>query len=202
MKKNNVPFVLIDRHYPDNESDYVIVDNFNGTKKATEHLFNLGRRHVGFVTLEPGLEAIKQRLLGYQEALRNNNIEPTEEFVKELGTMSYEVDMPSAINELLQGERPIDSIVFSTHYLTAIGLRVLKKLNIKIPQQIAIVSFDELSAFDLTDPPITSVIQPVVEIGNLAIDILINKIEGKTQGEFKKRILDTTFEIRRSCGAL
>ena len=69
-----------------------------------------------------------------------------------------------------------------------------------MPQEVAIVSFDELTAFDLVDPPITSVIQPVKDIANIAVDILINEIEGKENGFENKRILDSKLEIRKSCG--
>lgn len=202
LKKGNFPFVLIDRHYPESESDYVVVDNFNGAKTATEHLLKLGRRKTGFVTLKPGLEAIRQRLLGYQDALRAYGIEPGDELVKELDTGSYKEEMSQAIKELLSAPARIDSIVFSTHYLTTLGLRELRKLSIKVPQAVAIVSFDEFRTFDLVEPPITSVIQPVADIGNLALEILMNKIDGKNPKTHDQRILDTILEIRKSCGTI
>ena len=201
LKKGNFPFVLIDRHYPESETDYVVVDNFGGSKTATEHLLNLGRRSIGFITLKPGLEAIRQRLLGYKEALSDFNINTKKEFVKELSPKNYEEEMNLAIEELLKPSNSVDSIVFSTHYLTAFGLRALKKLKIKVPEEVAIVSFDQLSAFDLVDPPITSIIQPVAEIGNLALDILMEKIDGINLKVNSKRVLDTKLEIRRSCGS-
>ena len=201
LQKMNYPFVLIDRHYPGSASDYVVVDNYKGTKTATEHLLKLGRRRIGFVTLEPGLEAIKQRLQGYQDALRDASFRPVKKLVKELGTRSYPEDMKQAIEELLGLSNPVDAIVFSTHYLTALGLRELKRSGINVPEDVAIVSFDEMSAFDLMDPPITSVIQPVTDIGNEAVDILMHKIESNNSSPNEKRILKTKLEIRKSCGA-
>lgn len=200
LKQDKFPFVLIDRHYPESDTNYVVVDNFNGLKTATEHLLQLGRRKIGFITLKPGLEAIKQRLLGYQSALRDFNIEYKEELVKELSPGNYENEIESAIRELLKFPNSVDSIVFSTHYLTSVGLRELKRKNVKVPQEVAIVSFDELTAFDLVDPPITAVIQPVKDIANTAVDILINEIEGKDSTMDNKRILDSKLEIRKSCG--
>ena len=200
LEKGNFPCVLIDRHYPEIESDYVVVDNFDGAKSATDHLLNLGRRRIGFVTLKPGLEAIRQRLLGYQEALNDFGITQGNEFIKELANDNYKEEMKGAIGELLKFPNSVDSIVFSTHYLTAIGLRELKKYNIKVPQEVAIVSFDEMTAFDLVDPPITSVIQPVADIGNIAVDILMNKIEGSNIIMDGHRVLGARLEIRRSCG--
>ncbi|MGB3151124.1 MAG: substrate-binding domain-containing protein, partial [Maribacter sp.] len=71
-----------------------------------------------------------------------------------------------------------------------------------VPQEVAIVSFDELSAFDLVDPPITAIIQPVADIGNLALDILMTKIEGTNTKISDKRILEPRLAIRRSCGSI
>ena len=200
LKNDNFPFVLIDRYYPENETNYVIVDNYGGMKEVTEHLLRLGRRRIGFVTIEPNLEAIRQRLLGYKAALDGFGITDKEEHIKELCYESHEIDIISAIKEFLELPERVDSIVFSTHYLTSLGLRALKKMNIKVPQEIAIVSFDELSAFDLVEPPITSVIQPVEDIGNFAFEILLEKIENKDICENKKMILKTKLEIRESCG--
>ncbi|MGB3152002.1 MAG: LacI family DNA-binding transcriptional regulator, partial [Maribacter sp.] len=129
LKNSNFPFVLIDRHYPGIDADHVVVDNFGGSKLATEHLLSLGRRRTGFVSLRTGLEAMRQRLLGYQNALDEFHIELTKEFVKELSFENYEQEMGKAIQELLKFPNSVDSIVFSTHYLTALGLRELKKFN-------------------------------------------------------------------------
>ena len=201
LKENKFPFVLVDRHYPESDTNCVVVDNFKGLKTVTEHLLQLGRRKIGFISLRPGLEAIRQRLLGYQSALDEFDIPYKEELVKELNTEDYENEIKDAVSDLVKFPNSVDSIVFSTHYLTSVGLRELKKLNIKVPQEVAIVSFDELSAFDLVDPPITSVIQPVKEMGNTAVDILIEAIEGKNKGSEIKKTLESKLEIRKSCGA-
>ncbi|UOY05881.1 LacI family transcriptional regulator [Muricauda sp. SCSIO 64092] len=202
LKANNFPFVLIDRHYPDSETDYVIVDNFEGTKKATAHLLSLGRRKIGFVTLKPGLEVIRQRLLGYQKALEIFGIAPIDELVHEVSRENYKEETVNGIKQLVQFPNAVDAIVFATHYLTAAGLRELKRLNIKVPQEVAIVSFDELEAFDLTDPAITAVTQPAADIGNVAVDILMDKIRGDAPPTQMGRVLDIELAIRRSCGSV
>lgn len=200
LKKSNFPFVLIDRHYPKSETSYVVADNFGGTKSATEHLLSLGRRNIGFVTIEPGLEAIKQRLLGYKGALTGFNIRPQKKYIKELSQENYEEEIGPAIKDLLELTTPVDALVFSTHYLTHVGLVELKKLNIKVPKQVAIVSYDEMAAFDLIDPPITSVIQPVAEMGNTAVEILMALINGSNLNGEGQRTLDTKLIVRKSCG--
>lgn len=202
LKKENFPFVLFDRHYPDNDTDYVIVDNYFGTKTATEHLIKLGRKRIGIITLKPGLEALAQRYLGYQKSLENAGLPFTKKLVKEIEREEYIEDMKKAINELVMAENPVDAIVFTTHYLASQGLRVLKGVKVNIPKDVAIVSFDELSAFDLVDPPITSVIQPVKEIGRAVVEILLTKINGESENVSKFCVLQTKLEIRGSCGGV
>ncbi len=200
LKQMNFPFVLIDRHYPEIETNCVIVDNYDGVKKATQHLLHLGRRKIGFISLKSELEALKQRLNGYKDALLEKEI--TSNFVKELSSNNYKIEMKEAIGELIRFPNSVDSIVFSTHYLTALGLRELKNYGIKVPHEVAIVSFDELSAFDLVDPPITSLIQPVNKIGDFAVEILLDTIENRNSSVHKKKVLKTKFVIRRSCGSI
>ena len=108
--------------------------------------------------------------------------------------------MKKAIRELVEAPNSVNAIVFSTHYLTASGLRELKALNCKVPDEVAIVSFDELAAFDLVDPAITSIIQPVKEIGNYAVEILVDEMENIGKVKAKKKILQTGLIIRKSCG--
>ena len=202
LKKLDFPFVLIDRHYPEIPTDRIVVDNFKGTKILTEHLLKLGRRNIALITLAPGLDAIRQRLLGYQSALKDFGIQPNEDWVKELTKECYEGEMKQAIKALWRFPNSIDAIVFTTHYLTALGLRELKQLNIKVPQEIAIVSFDELSAFDLVDPPITSIVQPVAEMGKLALESLMEKITSNQEKSIQEKVLDVRLVIRKSCGSI
>ena len=202
LLKNKLPFVLIDRIYPEKETNYVVVDNFGGVQKATEHLLNLGRRKIGFITLKPGLEAMRQRLLGYQETLKQFNIDPSNALVKELSNVDYKGEIKEALEELVRFPNSVDSIIFSTHYLTSLGLRELRRLNVKVPHEVAIVSFDELGAFDLVDPPITSIKQPGAEIGDYSVDILMDEIQGIKSGIDKTKMLDAFLIIRKSCGAL
>lgn len=197
-----LPLVLIDRHYPDITTNYVVVDNFGGVNKATKHLLALGRRKVGFVTIKSDLEAMKLRLNGYQDALTDAGYPADEKFVKFLNQSEIESEMFDAIRLLTQLEEKVDSIIFSTHYLLVEGLRVMRNIGVKVPEDVAIISFSELAAFDLVDPPITIVQQPVKDIGNIAVELLLKEIEGKKKNEVQTSQikLDVELVIRRSCG--
>jgi LacI family transcriptional regulator len=201
LQKSNFPFVLIDRHYPDIKTNYVIVDNLGGVKNMTKHLLNNGRRKIGFISIESQLDAMLQRRLGYEMALTQEGFEMDSTIIMELDPFNYQVEMKAAIREMEGKPHGVDAIVFTTHYLAASGLRELKLLNIKVPGEVAIISFDELGAFDLVEPPITASKQPVDVIGNLAVEILVNDIEKKNIKIENERVLQTNLLIRKSCGA-
>jgi LacI family transcriptional regulator len=201
LKKNNFPFVLIDRKYPDIDTNFVDVDNIGGISLALEQLVRSGRKRIGFVTLKPGLDAIYERLVGYRQTMEKHGLAIEKEFVQELDYEHIESGMNKVISDLARSPNSIEGIVFATHFLTAAGLRELKKLTIRVPADVAIVSFGQMSAFDLTDPPITSVIQPTDELGDKAVDILLQNLEnGPLENE--KVSLKTSLMVRKSCGSL
>ncbi|NRA50345.1 MAG: substrate-binding domain-containing protein, partial [Phaeodactylibacter sp.] len=85
-------------------------------------------------------------------------------------------------------------------YLAAAGLRALKGLKVKVPEEVALISFNELGAFDLVEPPITVNQQPVENIGRFAVEILVHEIEKQKTAMEKQRVLPTQLLIRKSCG--
>jgi len=197
LKKMNFPFVLVDRHYPDIETDYVIADNRGGIARAVDHLVTMGGANIGFVSIEPELDAIKERFNGYKETLEKHGFKYNPLLVQELNVDTYQKKMGEAINNLLSVNA--DAIVFSTHYLTTCGLRELRNKNIRVPDDVKIVSYDQFSAFDLLEPPITVVTQPIFEIGDSAVEILLRKLK-TSEMTSTQRVLSTGFIIRKSCG--
>ena len=201
LKSIGYPIVLIDRHYPDHKLKSVVVENLEGIQGAVEHLIRLGRKRIAFVTVDLKLEAIYQRLLGYQLGVEQTEQGFKKELVKKLSLEGHKTEMKGAIAELMKEENSIDAIIFATNYLTRSGLRELKAQGVKIPDEVALVSFDDFSAFDLVDPPITSVMLPVEKIGKRAVTMLLDEIEGKNELADKKVVLKTKLMIRKSCGS-
>lgn len=201
LRAAKFPFVLIDRHYPEIAANSVIVDNLRGVENMTLHLLRQGRKGIGFISIESILDAMLQRRLGYENALREAGLKIIPGMVRELDAFNYEAEMKEAIQNMLHLPNPVDAIVFTTHYLAASGLRALKSLKVKVPDEVAMISFDEHGAFDLVEPPITANKQPVDEIGHFAVDILLDEIEKHETGPESKRVLPTQLLIRKSCGA-
>jgi len=201
LKKSKFPFVLIDRCYPELETNYVGEDNEGGAFQATQQLVKTGRKRIGFVTLLTGLEVIHQRLAGYQLSMKENGLPFKDEWSRELEYEYTESDMLEHIKSMVQAPSNIEGIVFATHFLAASGMRALKEMNIRVPEDVALVSFGQMNAFDLVDPPVTSIIQPVDELGDRAVEILLENLSGENSNH-RHVILNNKLEIRKSCGAI
>ena len=199
LKKRKFPFVLIDRYYPELETNYVGEDNEGGASQATNQLVQTGRKRIGFVTLKIGLEAIHQRLAGYRLSMEQNELPIGDKWIRELDYEYTESEMLEQIRFMVQDPSTIEGIVFATHFLAASGMRALKELTVRVPEEVALVSFGQMNAFDLVDPPITSIIQPVDELGDRAVEILLENLGGQYSNH-RRVILNNRLEIRKSCG--
>jgi len=199
LKERKFPFVLIDRHYPDLETNYVGEDNEGGASQATIQLVKAGRKRIGFVTLKTALDVLHQRLEGYQLSMKQNRLPLEDPWIRELDYEYSESDMLEQIRTMVQAPSNIEGIVFATHFLAASGIRALRKLNVQVPEDVALVSFGQMNAFDITEPPITSIVQPVDELGDRAVEILLENLGGEISND-SRVILNNNLVIRKSCG--
>lgn len=201
LKKNNYPLVLVDRRYPEIETNYVGLSSFSGVSSAVECLIKNGRKRIGFISLTLELETIRDREKGYLNAMKRNNIEIKDDFLQQVELDELPGALNDAIKILTNNQNKVDSIVFATQYLTVQGLRVLKQLNVKVPEEIALVSFGQKADFDLFSPAITAVNLPIKEMGNEAVEILLSNLQGDNIG-YKQVEMETEFVVRESCGTL
>ena len=199
LKKEQYPFVLIDRHFPKINTNYVITDNRGGMYQAVSFLINKNYKRIAFIGVQNYLEVIKQRFSGYKEALKDAKIRFANSLVKEIDYFNLEADMEAKFTELFKGPNQADAFVFATNFVATSALGVLKKMGKKIPDDIAVASFDERELFALFDPGITAVAQPTQRIGEEALNILLEEINNPDQSKEKKKvILKPEFIIRDS----
>ena len=204
LVKSQAPFVLIDRHFSDVESNYIIVDNFDAAYRATAHLLNLGRKKIANITINLNLTNMKQRTDGYKQALLDHSIQVDDKLIKVLPFSHDNKDVSRAIAELAgngQGQQA-DAILFSSSKIGIMGIECIAALGLKIPDDIAVVSFDNIDAYKICSSPVTVIGQPLNEIGKTAVHILLNEIQNpESEQETKKISLKTEFIIRKSCGS-
>lgn len=199
LKKEDYPFVLIDRYFPKIETNYVITDNHKGMYRAVDFLVSKGYKKIAFVCVQNYLEVIKQRFEGYKNALRDNGLRFSNKLVKEIDYFNMDEDIHEKLYDLLSSNSDIEALVFATNFLCTAGLGALKKMGLKIPTDIAISTFDDRALFKLMNPGITAVAQPTQLIGEKALDILLDEIEsGDASGEKQQVMLEPNFILRDS----
>ena len=200
LERRRIPYVLIDRYFPEIESNYVVVDNAHASYEGTEHLIKNGCKRIACISINAGMVNMDNRLEGYRNALTDASCEIDESLIKVL-PFSHEInDVMKAIKELTaKKEKKIDAILFTTSKVGVMGLQCLHSLGLKIPDDIAVVSFDDPDAYKISQPPITAIAQPLEEIGRQSVKVLLGAIHNKKGKKTLHQIrLKTKFVIRDS----
>jgi LacI family transcriptional regulator len=186
LQAENKPVVLIDRYFPQHEEiPAVLVDNYEGVAKGTEYLIKKGYRKIALVTIESDMAHMKDRLRAYYDVLGGHGIEVEERLVK---TVPYVMDRETALTEikaLLSGSGgPLDAVFFLTNYLGVLGIEAIKDLEIKVPEQLAVLCFDDNDIFRLYNPTISVIRQPIEAIGQKAMFALIERLKHSGTGAY------------------
>jgi len=204
LHNKGFPIVFFDRVAPDITTHKVTVDNYKGSFDATEMLINKGFKRIAHLTNSYNLLISQDRLKGYQAALEKHGLPFREDYMKHCnhGGMNHD-EVELIIKELLDlPERP-DALFVTADRLTINCLQILKKLGMRVPEDIAIAGFTNSDSAELFDPPLTTVRQPAFQIGQIATERLINLIESKYPvTEFITEQLDTELLVRSSSNKL
>ncbi len=180
LAKAGIPFVLIDRFFNDLKTNYVTVDNFKASMQATNYLLGKGNKKIGAVLYNSTLHHYKERLQGYVEALKKAGLTVDTELIKRINHRSLKADMKRVVKELVQ-DVGVDAIYFHTNTLAEEGLTQMLGLDRKILKKVDVVVFDQNSSYNFLEDPIPYLHQPIKEIGQKALRILIEQIQEPTQ---------------------
>ncbi len=192
-----VPLVLFDRPVRGLKVDVVMVDNKQGARTAVEHLLALGHRRIGLVSDSPEISTSAERIEGYRAALRAAGLAVDDRFISVTG--STRADGYRGAQALLQ-QRRRPSAIFTANNMMSVGtLLALRDLGLRIPEDVALVGFDDLDWTTLIEPALTVVRQPVQELGRRAGERLVARLRGDPTAPKRIR-LPTEFVVRGSCG--
>jgi len=176
LLNEKIPLVLFDRYFPALHTHNVIIDNYLGALLATKHFIDNGYRHIGFVTLDSNQTQMSERLQGYQYSIDTHSLSS---HIFKIPYNQDEQTIISGITGFLTKNTLLDAILFATNYLTIGGIKAMKKLQFKIPGDIAIVGFDDNAHFPILSPAISAVAQPVEDIAEKSISKLLNILAGR-----------------------
>ncbi|MEJ7768683.1 MAG: substrate-binding domain-containing protein [Chitinophagaceae bacterium] len=154
LLKNKSKFILFDRYFPELDTNYVVTDNYAGVG----HLIERGYTKIGIVTLASDQTQMEERLAGYKKALSEKGLP---ECIKRVKYHDDPESITQDIVRFLKSERQLDALFFATNYIGVYGLQAINSLHLKIPVDLAIVSFDDHDLFRLHSPSITVIAQPV-----------------------------------------
>jgi LacI family repressor for deo operon, udp, cdd, tsx, nupC, and nupG len=192
-----LPLVVSYDELPDPLVDSVMTDNQGAAVRAIEHLFALGHRQIGHVTGHSRNADPNERLVGYQQALRQAGIAVRNDWIIR-GDYSMASGIAAGHRFLALRERP--TAMFLGNDEMAIGfLSVLHQHGVECPRDVSVVGFDDIDVSRAYAPPLTTMRQPRREIGRRATDILIDTLEGARQGRGPTRIVLTSeLVVRKS----
>ena len=187
--------VAIDRHIVDMHTDSVVVDNEGAAFEAVSHLVRLGHRHIAIVGGPSDADTARERERGYERALREARIEVEPELVR-AGDFREAAGL-TVTRQLLDLPRP-PTAIFTVNNLTTIGvLGALRERQVRVPEEMSVVGFDDIPTAELLQPPLTVVKQPTYRVGAHAADLLIRRLREPTAA-VKEVVLAARLVVRGS----
>ncbi|MFO7322909.1 MAG: LacI family DNA-binding transcriptional regulator [Chloroflexota bacterium] len=190
-----IPFLIIGPP-PLPELNFIDVDNLGAARAAVSHLIDMGWKRIGTITGPLNMGAAAARLDGYRLALQEAGLTVDEALIVE-----GRFDEPSgyeAMNALLQQQ--VDAVFVASDMMAFGALRAIHEAGLRVPEDIGIVGFDDLPASASSTPPLTTVRQPIQEVGSLATQMLADLLQGRAEPPYQK-ILPATLVVRQSSGS-
>lgn len=195
LKDRRIPLVLLDNHLPGIDS--VFTDNVNGAFQATAHLIRLGHRRIAFIAETLDNLSFQERFEGYRQALEAHGLSFDPELVAE-GERGFEGGFV-AMNSLLNRARPT-AVVVANDPTAASAMRAIRARGLRIPEDVAVVGFDDDPLALHTDPPLTTMRVFRSVMATLAVARLLDLIRNPEQPAIHIRI-ETQLIVRQSCGS-
>ena len=176
LQEQDVPFVLLDRYFPSIKTNYVALNNHAAACMATEHLIESGSTRIGMINYRTSLYHLQERKRGYLNTLKKHEMPFRKAWLRQVDIANDKTEIEKAVKDMLNLDEPVDGIVFSSNIIAAHGLKYINTLPLRVPDDLALVSFDETEALDLFYAPLTYIKQPLREMGAMATKILLESI--------------------------
>ncbi|MFC2110176.1 LacI family DNA-binding transcriptional regulator [Bacteroidota bacterium] len=197
IKKKGIPLILFDRGDNDIGVDYIGIDDYKSSHLVVKHLTNQNCKRIAHIAGYRHTRIFKNRIIGFVDALKSNNLPYTDELILE-GDLTLE-DGRKKMETLLKLKNRPDAVYAAGDYAALGALQVLQEHNIKVPEEIALVGFSNEPFTSLITPSISSINQHSSEIGRLAAETFIKRIEDPDWTPIlNKIILDAELIVRDS----
>jgi len=199
IKQTKVPYIIMNNLFDDNDTNCIGIDNKSASKEAVEYLIKLGHTRIATITGNLKTQSAIMRLEGYKAALAEHRIKENPDYIVN-GAYNKEKSQEATLK--LINEKPRPTAVFAASDLMAFGaIMMALREDISVPEDMSIVGFDNSPIAALGHVTITTVNQPLADMGTIATRALIDIIEGKARHPFKQ-ILPTAMIMGNSCRKL
>lgn len=196
LYKNNIPVVLLE-----NYTDFgrcIVIDNVKASYRATSKLIELGHRKIGCIIAQEDIDHVwADRIEGYKKALKDKGIKYDPNLIVYENSVGIN-EAGLATKELLEKDPLTTAILYGSDRQAYGGMSALRELGKRIPEDIAIIGFDDIEFNKIMTPSLSSVRQPIKELGELGINMLFESVE-KNDLSHKVVVLDTELMVRGSC---
>ncbi|WP_082235320.1 LacI family DNA-binding transcriptional regulator [Halobacillus massiliensis] len=192
------PMVMATANLHSSKVPTVSINNVSSSKKATDYLIQLGHKRIGHITGRLDSIISKHRYRGYCQAMEEHNLPVDQNMVRE-GDFTYESGYKQM--KSLLSQKTVPSAIFAASDDMAMGvINAAKHHGLKVPGDLAVVGFDNVKFSSIFDPPLTTIAQPLFDMGKRSMELLIKKLNNVplSQTEY---ILDDELVVRASCGA-
>lgn len=196
VAQSGMPFIVAGRPVDADSASYVDVDNVSGAYNAVSHLIGLGFTRVGTVTGALNTATGLDRLQGYRDAIERRGLDQDEGLVVE---GDYSESSGYYATRRLLTHKP-DALFVASDAMALGALRALRDAGLAVPQDVAMVSFDDLPPATSVTPPLTTVRQPIRRLGIKLVETLLDIVENGCQPP-RRIVFDTELIIRESCGS-
>lgn len=198
LLRGGFPLVLLDRSLPDSDCDLVVSDSVSGARRLVEHLLAIGHRDIAHLTDAEDTSTGRDRMAGYREALVAAALPERDDFV--FRTTVDQIGGYRATQEVLALD-PRPTAIFAVNNMTAVGaMKALRERGLSVPEDIALVCFDDVEHLAVLSPFLTVIDQPAETLGGLGAQLLLERIAGKAGIRPRRITLQTDLIVRRSCG--
>lgn len=198
IERFGIPFVLVDNKVDLDNADFVLGDDIGGSVKIVEHLINVHRlKKIACISGPLDESGGYDKLEGYKKALTDHHIKINEDYIK-IADWKIKKAYAATKEFFSLADRPQAIYCASTNMLIGC-LRYLNENNIRIPQDIAIATFNDYGFVSALNPPVTTLARIDHDMGKVSAKMLFERMEGKTQ-PYRKAIINSELIIRSSCG--
>ena len=195
FQERGIPLVAVDRRVKDKNVDAILVDNVRGAREAVSHLIANGYRRIAAITGPMNITTGHDRLEGYRQALQAAGL-PIDPTIERCGTFKVESGEALA-EELLELEPAIDALFVGNNLMTLGALKSIHALGLRVPEDVALVGYDDIQWAQIGSVSLTTVMQPVYELGSTAALRLFQRLQNPAQSR-QEIILTPTLRVRGS----